>query len=259
MNNKRQTIWLVSMLSLMVILSAYYLFTEDVTPAQNAGIGAEQTDRPGSAAKASDDAAQGVQITEVDPSTDSLSNPAADGTAKDTADGTTKDTANGVADQAAPSDSAAGAGADSKEGETKNQAADDGAVSPDDEAVLKEMANLKGAQLIDQLQRVQKEKIDLRNEELNAIIADTKNHTQEQASTAAEELARLDDTDSRMTSLEEKLLQDYDNAVVTEEEMNFKVVVQTAKMEKKQAVRIIDLAAKELNVSPDRLSVQYVP
>lgn len=30
MNTKRQTIWLVSMLSLMVVLSAYYLFTEDV-------------------------------------------------------------------------------------------------------------------------------------------------------------------------------------------------------------------------------------
>ena len=29
MNNKRQTIWLVSMLSLMVILSAYYLFTDE--------------------------------------------------------------------------------------------------------------------------------------------------------------------------------------------------------------------------------------
>ncbi len=30
MRNKRQTIWLVSMLGLMVVLSAYYLFTEDV-------------------------------------------------------------------------------------------------------------------------------------------------------------------------------------------------------------------------------------
>ena len=29
MNSKRQTVWLVSMLSLMVILSAYYLFTEN--------------------------------------------------------------------------------------------------------------------------------------------------------------------------------------------------------------------------------------
>lgn len=31
MNTKRQTVWLVSMLSLMVVLSAYYLFTEDVS------------------------------------------------------------------------------------------------------------------------------------------------------------------------------------------------------------------------------------
>ena len=30
MNTKRQTVWLVSMLSLMVVLSAYYLFTQDV-------------------------------------------------------------------------------------------------------------------------------------------------------------------------------------------------------------------------------------
>lgn len=30
MNTKRQTIWLVSMLSLMVVLSAYYLFTQDM-------------------------------------------------------------------------------------------------------------------------------------------------------------------------------------------------------------------------------------
>lgn len=30
MNTRRQTIWLVSMLSLMVILSAYYLFTQDI-------------------------------------------------------------------------------------------------------------------------------------------------------------------------------------------------------------------------------------
>lgn len=30
MNTRRQTVWLVSMLGLMVVLSAYYLFTEDV-------------------------------------------------------------------------------------------------------------------------------------------------------------------------------------------------------------------------------------
>lgn len=38
MNAKRQTVWLVSMLSLMVVLSAYYLITEDMsdkTPSQS--------------------------------------------------------------------------------------------------------------------------------------------------------------------------------------------------------------------------------
>ncbi|MBJ6364241.1 SpoIIIAH-like family protein [Paenibacillus sp. GCM10012307] len=48
MNTKRQTVWLVSMLSLMVILSAYYLFTEDssaskTTTANGNGITAEAT------------------------------------------------------------------------------------------------------------------------------------------------------------------------------------------------------------------------
>lgn len=33
MNKKRQTVWLVSMLSIMVILSAYYLFTDDLSQA----------------------------------------------------------------------------------------------------------------------------------------------------------------------------------------------------------------------------------
>lgn len=31
MNKKRQTVWLVSMLSIMVVLSAYYLFTDDLS------------------------------------------------------------------------------------------------------------------------------------------------------------------------------------------------------------------------------------
>ncbi|OBR63041.1 hypothetical protein A7K91_23285 [Paenibacillus oryzae] len=33
MNTKKQTVWLVSMLSLMVVLSAYYLFTQDLDDA----------------------------------------------------------------------------------------------------------------------------------------------------------------------------------------------------------------------------------
>ncbi|WP_276351950.1 SpoIIIAH-like family protein [Cohnella caldifontis] len=248
MNNKRQTIWLVSMLSLMVILSAYYLFTEDVTPAQNAA-GSKQQQEVTGASKATGDLSQGVEVTEVDPATDQPDGSAVPQTGSEAAGTGSPD---GAGKDAAGTD-----GKDAASDDTGGQA--EGSVSPSDEEVLKQMTNLQGRQLLDEMQRVQKEKWDTENERLTAIIADTKNHSQEDASSAAEELTRLEDMESRMTSLEEKLVQDYDSAVVVENESNFKVVVQAAKLEKLEAVKIIDLAAKELNVKPDRLSVQYVP
>ena len=71
MNTKRQTVWLVSMLSLMVILSAYYLFTEDVnksddlltdgTAQQQEQVVTNATEAGGAAA-----ATDGINVTEVD-------------------------------------------------------------------------------------------------------------------------------------------------------------------------------------------------
>jgi stage III sporulation protein AH len=206
MNNKRQTIWLVSMLSLMVILSAYYLFTEDVSTQQNVNGGNLQAEAGDYLPESSGRQAEGVEVTEIVHDTGA--------------------TASGL--------------------------------SEGDEAVLNEYTNLKGREYFDHLQRLRQEKYDSESEKLSAIVADTKNHSQEEASSAVEELARLDDTDARITRLEEKLLQDYENAVVTEESLNFKVIVQAPKLEKKQAVDIIDLATKELKVTPDRLTVQYV-
>jgi stage III sporulation protein AH len=94
-------------------------------------------------------------------------------------------------------------------------------------------------------------------EELRAIYSNTK-VSQEEASKAFEDLSRLEDTDLRITSLQEKLLQDFDNAVVSEENTNYKVIVLSDKLEKKQAVGIIALATKELNVTPDHVTVEYV-
>ncbi|MBW5446778.1 hypothetical protein GE107_11965 [Cohnella sp. CFH 77786] len=239
MNNKRQTIWLVSMLSLMVILSAYYLFTEDVTPAQNASGTKQQTEVQDSAGSAN-----GIQVTEEDPASAGPTDTSAAGSKDESAAGTAGSTDSGQKEAA--------------DGAQTEQSADGGSVSPEDEAVLKDYTNLKGNAYFTELQRLRRENFDRENEKLTAIIADTKNHSQEEASSAAEEQARLEETDSRMTSLEEKLLQDYDNAVVTEEDMNFKVVVQATKLEKKEAVKIIDLAAQELKVPPSRLTVQYV-
>jgi len=218
MNNKRQTIWLVSMLSLMVILSAYYLFTEDVTPTDNASGITEQTNWS-DATKASGD---GFEITEVDTLTGEVIS-----TGKD----------NG----AAPS------------GETSSE------LPEEDKAVLKEYNNLTGAELLDQIQLQRREKVDKEADEMSEIMADTKNHSPEEAQQASETLRRIEDTNDRITGLEEKLLLEFENAVVEEVDVNnYKVIVLSNKLEKKQAVNIVDLATKELNVSPDHVSVQVV-
>lgn len=218
MNNKRQTIWLVSMLSLMVVLSAYYLFTEDVTPTDNASGITEQTNWT-DATKASGD---GFEITEVDTLTGEIS-------------------ATGKGNDAAPS------------GEVSSGLPDE------DQAVLKEYNNLTGAELLDQIQLQRREKVDKEADDLSAIMADTKNRSPEEAQQASEQLRRLEDTDYRITGLEEKLLLEFENAVVEEVDLNnYKVIVLSDKLEKKQAVNIVDLATKELNVSPDHVSVQVV-
>lgn len=226
MNNKRQTIWLVSMLSLMVILSAYYLFTED---APTTPIGTEASQLLGDDGKASSSAdPEGISVTQVESITDELAGVNPDGSVSE------------VASEESPGK------------ETNSEG-----LTPD-EAVLKEINNSKGNQLLDKIALEQQTKTSKLAEELNAIVAKTSKATQEEASAAFEELNRLEDTDLRITSLQEKLLQDYENAVVAEEDTNFKVIVLSEKLEKKQAINIIDMATKELDVSPDRVTVQYV-
>jgi stage III sporulation protein AH len=223
MNNKRQTIWLVSMLSLMVILSAYYLFTE---PANNAS-NTQQTNL-GNAGKASATNPDGIAVSEVDQATDSITGTKADGAVTGVASGNSQGTGK---DSASP--------------------------SPNDQQVLKDMTNLKGSQLLDQKLLEQRDYISKKAEEYSAIISNTK-VSQGEAVQAQEDLSRLEETDARITSLQTKLLQDFSNAVVSEENQNFKVIVLSNKLEKKQAVSIIDLATKELDVTPDRVTVQYV-
>ncbi len=213
MNNKRQTIWLVSMLSLMVILSAYYLFSEDAPSTNDAAGGANQIVED--AGKVSVIDPGGVTVQQVDQMED------------ETADEETEATGS------------------------------DGGVSPSDQEVLKGIANATGNDRLEQIAYDRMNKVSERAEALSSIIGNTK-ASQEEATAAAEELDRLEDLDARITSLQEKLLQDFDNAVVDEADSKFKIIVLSDKLEKKQAIGIIDMATKELNVGPDRVSVQYV-
>lgn len=232
MNNKRQTIWLVSMLSLMVILSAYYLFTEDVSPSQNASGTKSQAELSDATKTSGTTTLDGVTVTEVD--------------SKEGAEST--GTAAGGESEGKARAEASGAAA------TGDGAAAAEAAEKKDEAVIKKL----GSEYFDKLQMEQNERFSKLHEQYLAVIADTKNKTPEEATMAAEESMRLEDLDARMTSLEDKLLLDYGNAVVTQDENNFSVVVEAEKLEKKQAVSIVSLALKELNVTPDRVTVQFV-
>lgn len=265
MNNKRQTIWLVSMLSLMVILSAYYLFTEDVTPA-NQQANNQVEDTSGTAKNNAD----GFEITEVDGTagtatgTDGQTSGKDEGAAAatDGKSGTDKEAQGGESGQTdgkqtdGKQTDEATAGGDKEDSE--HASATDGSAKPEDEAVLQGISNQTGAAYFDEIQLKRMESYSKREEELNGIIADTSKHTQEETAAAFEELSRMDATEQRISSLEEKLLADYDNAVVEEENNTFKVVVQADKLDKTQAVSIVETAMKELNVTPDRVTVQYI-
>lgn len=210
MNNKRQTIWLVSMLSLMVILSAYYLFSEDVPSADKANnqIGAQLPD----AAKTSG-TVDGVEIVQVDTLTGK---------------------------------------------ETNQTASEQTGLSPEDQEVLKSLTNLQGMEMMAKIQLERRENVDRLYTELTSIITDSKNYSAEDAVDASQKLNKLEEMDNKIASLEVKLLQDFDNAVVAEEASSYNIIVLSDKLEKKQAVDIIELAMNELSVTPDRITVQAV-
>ncbi|MMZ61640.1 SpoIIIAH-like protein [compost metagenome] len=75
---------------------------------------------------------------------------------------------------------------------------------------------------------------------------------------AQKELSALEEKEEKIYDIEEKLQQTYSNAVVTESDNKYKVLVVSDKLEAKDAVNIMDLVIKELGVSQDKISVQYV-
>ncbi|MCC3373389.1 SpoIIIAH-like family protein [Cohnella sp. REN36] len=272
MNNKRQTIWLVSMLSLMVILSAYYLFTEDAPAGKPVGQAQQQETLDPDAAKASGKVnADGIEVTDVD-SPDGANAPQTSGDGKDAASSPDASAApdagaNAPASPDASSNPAASpeSGKDAaaspekdKDASASPNAGKDGGSAPADQEVLKGMTNLTGREYFDNAQLQREIKVSKRLEELNAILAATSKATPEEAAAAIEEQSRIDMVEQRITSLEEKLVGDYPNAVVEEDDNNYKIVVQADKLEVKQAVKIVSLATKELDVTPDRISIKYI-
>jgi stage III sporulation protein AH len=62
----------------------------------------------------------------------------------------------------------------------------------------------------------------------------------------------------KIDNLEEMLLKDYPQAVISQEGKNWKVTVQSQKLEKSQGVTIVDMVIKELSAAPENIKIQYV-
>ena len=211
MNTKRQTIWLVSMLSLMVVLSAYYLFTEDVNKLNTATEKVTQED---------------IKVT-----TD------------------VKDPQAG--DQAVNG----GLTSSTKTGDTK---ATQGQTTSDSK-VLEQMASgaKSGADYFAELAYKRDQDFQKQIEKLLNTTADTKKSADE-ISKAHNEYENMQTMQAKVENLEDLLMKDYKNAIVLAEGKKYKAVVQSDKLDAKQAQTIIDLMIKELNVTKDTVSVQYM-
>jgi len=201
MNTKRQTIWLVSMLSLMVVLSAYYLFTQDLNDADKL-----------SSEKPADN------VTEV-------------------------------------------VGGDGQIVVDEVQQGESDAISLANKKILEQLEREGYVQnsIFSDLLTKREQQYSEEENRIMTVLADVSNASSEDSAAAAAELAQLEEKNSRITALESELMKQYDIAVVSEENDRFKVVVTSEKLEKKEAAGIIDQVMTVMEVSPNQVSVQYVP
>lgn len=298
MKGKRQTIWLVSMLSLMVVLSAYYLFTEDTgasIPKETAGTVQVDKVKNGADGGTSSTLDSGLVINEVstddavaaDAGTladDSSTAAVTDDSSKKTTDKTaaaavTEDSTAAVTDEGSAASSDSGdaakniasadtagnpdkaAAAATDNGKDKEAAAVTGKTPvKDDAAILDEVASqsVSASSLFTNYLYEREQKNIKDHNDLLALINDM-DKTPSESAVAQEQLSKLEEKESRITGIEEQLQQKYGEAIVKEEAGDaYTVVVLSDKLDVKQAVGIVDLVMKELSVTQDKIKVQYV-
>ncbi|TBL79879.1 SpoIIIAH-like family protein [Paenibacillus thalictri] len=272
MNPKRQTVWLVSMLSLMVVLSAYYLFTEDVNQLDFASTGTKQTNEikvsttehsamdPKSIDSKADPKADAKQDVKTDakvtaPAAPSATSAKTDTSAKqDTAAKTDAKTGSAPASASTDSKAAAAGAAKTSSAQTK-----DSAQAADAKVLEKMQAQaVSGGDFFVSQQLKRNEDMGKQTEKLMTIITDAK-QSSDTVSKAYEDLRKLEDKEAKITNLEESLMKDFPQVIVNEDLNKWKVTVQSNKLERSQAVSIVDSVMKEMNVGADGVIVQYVP
>lgn len=256
MNAKRQTIWLVSMLSLMVVLSAYYLFTEDVnkldlastdaiTQSQEVKIDMSQVD-PVTGAKTDVKATTGTGAQ-----TDTKATTPQTSTKTDAKTTTTQ--------TSTKTDTKATATQDNSKTTTKDT--NKTTTSKTDDQVLKqveEQAKTTSANDYFTNEQVKQNNYFSKvSTDLMTIILDAKK-TPEAVAKATNDLTALTDLQEKIENLQDLLIQDFPQAVINQEGSKWKVTVQADKLEKSQGVSIVDMVVKELGATPENIKIQYV-
>ncbi|PYY28904.1 SpoIIIAH-like family protein [Paenibacillus illinoisensis] len=273
MNNKRQTVWLVSMLSLMVILSAYYLFTEDSGPVNAPVAESQQVDgiNQGEVKETAGilDPTEGLVVNEVvNEGEVTGSDPAGQPASEETENPAAAEGQQAAETEQTPATESGENKAQSNEEADKGTTATpdassqtEGSATKTDEEVLKEMEEQNtAASASSQFQNYQWQREESNNrkyEELMTIAGDL-SKTPEENAKATEELRALEEKEAKINGIEETLSQQFANAIVQEDADKYKVVVLSEKLDVKQAVSIVDLVMKELAVTQNRISVQYV-
>ncbi|MDQ0874971.1 stage III sporulation protein AH [Paenibacillus sp. V4I3] len=246
MNAKRQTIWLVSMLSLMVVLSAYYLFTEDVNKLD---LATTETINKTQEVK--------IDMSQVDPAN------AAKTDVKATTGGDAKVDTKAVTPQnSTKTDAKTDVKTDAKTTTTQDASK---ATKPDtaktDDQVLKiveEQARTTSASdYFTNEQMKQRDYFSKTSSDLMEIIIDSKK-TPEAVAKATNDLAKLTDIQEKVENLQDVLMKDFPQAIINQDGNKWKVTVQSDKLEKSQGVTIVDMVMKELGTGPENIKIQYV-
>ncbi|CAG7612437.1 Stage III sporulation protein AH [Paenibacillus solanacearum] len=264
MNSKRQTVWLVSMLSLMVVLSAYYLFTEDASTIEvgQSGSLTKEITITGGQLDGKQPAATGTNTNAAPSATDSKSGAAPADASKQTAPVDGAKTSESK-ESSIKTDTPSSAKPDAKSGAAATEPASkasSGQISKEDAKVLQQMQTQakSGADYFVSLQMARDEELAKQVEKLVGIISDPK-QTAEAAAKAQEDMRKIEDMEAKVTNLEEVLMKDFKQAVITQDASKWKVTVQATKLERSQALSIADKAMKELGIAADHLSIQYIP
>jgi stage III sporulation protein AH len=227
MNTRRQTVWLVSMLGLMVVLSAYYLFTDEV---DQMPVGTEQT-------VSNEVVVEGVGLMDPTAAQQQV-------TIDDIA------TLEGAGEQATE-----GNGTDTNVDATAEATSSEEAVT--NEEVLEQVANQSGADAITTMQITRDSNFSKQLEELTVAMTDEE-ATDAQIAEAFNKHNALMDLEAKLIAFEEKLLGNYEDIAVMydQEKEHFTVHVLAAQLEKSEAVAIVTQAMNELNIAIHQISVK---